>query len=857
MSPTRPRKVPLGFTLLLCSAFLFLIAPLARATATADVEVTKSNDTGGTLAAGGVVTYTITVTNHGPSGASQVIIEDDLDSHLTNVVIDSVTQPSKCTPSGTPVVLTCDMKGLGGSGSINLIVFHATVDPATPVGTVITNCPFELSSGSIDPDHSNDMAPHSCDGAGFTIVVNADMQVVKTQTDPLPASNPVLGGTNVTYHVVATNNGPNPAAGVTVGDSLTSGAALYEGIASVSAGLDCSSNTNVVGSPFVAFSCSATGGSDPLANGASLSFDLTLQVPNDGTPSITNKATTTTTTTDPDGTNDNSSVTTTICQSVDLSITKACQNFCPPAAARTSAIHTDTVCVQGDITTVMGGDNFVYHIVITNNDASVAATNVVLNDALPAGVTYVSQSVPCDTGTIPLNTCTFTSIAASGSVTLDIVVTAVDSGPIANTASVSADQCDRNTADNSSECDVTVSTNNQPVGLEADREDCGTDADCVSTLSDKNRVFEPNETARVDPSWKNTLDNADPDVKGTASLLTGPGDPVDATYTIVDSTADYGPIPAGGTADCQTATGDCYNFTILQNSPGTRPHNADHPRHWDATFHEALSSGETKDWELHLGDSFSDVARSNIFYRFVETIFHNHITVGCLGGVNYCPADNTTRQEMSAFISRSILLKDSNIPLVTADYDCSNPATPVAGQFVDISASNLFCKHANYLKTVKVTLGCFDSVHFCPLLDVSRGQMSVFIARAFKYKASLTPGPPTVDPDGDVPQWKQSTDLSREYNCTGSDQIDPDTTNTIPANTKPMSDVDTARSDCKHIGFLFTTTTKGDPTKFIIDGSNGTSSGVFLPDNNVRRDETSKFLANAFGDLPLYGPLTF
>ena len=86
-------------------------------------------------------------------------------------------------------------------------------------------------------------------------------------------------------------------------------------------------------------------------------------------------------------------------------------------------------------------------------------------------------------------------------------------------------------------------------------------------------MFEPGETVRVDPSWKNTL--TDPQTfTGTASDLSGPAGP---TYTINDSSADYGTLGAGATGDCNGATGDCYLMTIS----GTRP-----AAHWDATFTE-------------------------------------------------------------------------------------------------------------------------------------------------------------------------------------------------------------------------------------------------------------------------------
>jgi len=707
-----------------------------------------------------------------------------------------------------------------------------------------------FGSGSVSPNNfiaSGTPIKHTTPGTGsFDVVIpELDLSVVKTQTSPLPANNPVLGGTNVTYHIAVHNAGPPDATNLVIGDSFTVGSATFVSVTNVTGGIDCSTFTALPGQ------CTKA----TFVAGADASFDLTVTVPNDGTTTITNTATVASDVQDSNSANDSSSVETTICPAIDLSVTKTATDLACLSTVR------KTVCVGNPITTIQGGNDFFYHIVVANNDLVLDATNVLFTDALPVGVTYVSDTATCSSGTIAANDCNLGTINANTSVAFDIRVTAVNSGTIDNTASAAADQCDPNTGNNSALSEITVETNNIPVALEADREDCQAgDPDCaptVTVLPHFNRVFEPNETARVDPSWKNTLGNDEPDVLGTASLLTGPGDGSTATYVIDDSTADYGPIPAGATSDCNTATGgangpgDCYEFTITQNGV-TRPHNADHPRHWDANFHEALNTGETFDWELHVGDSFPDVPRSDPFYRFVETIFHNHITIGCQSGNIFCPFDHTTRQEMAAFISRSILLKDVNVPVVTADYDCANALTPVAGQFVDVPATNGFCKYANYLKTVHVTNGCTDTVHYCPLAEVPRSDMAIFIARAYMFKATST-----TTPDADVPQWKQSADLSREYNCTGSDQIDPDTLNSIPANTKPLSDVSTAAAYCKHVGFLFTTTIQGDSTKFIIDGTTGNSSGQFLPGNLIIRDETAKFLANAFGDLPLYGPLVF
>ena len=56
-----------------------------------------------------------------------------------------------------------------------------------------------------------------------------------------------------------------------------------------------------------------------------------------------------------------------------------------------------------------------------------------------------------------------------------------------------------------------------------------------------------------------------------------------------------------------TPPANCYAFAV--SDPETRP-----AAHWDATYVETLSSGATRTWALHVGDSFADVANTDPFY---------------------------------------------------------------------------------------------------------------------------------------------------------------------------------------------------------------------------------------------------
>ncbi|KAF8062665.1 LEC14B protein [Scenedesmus sp. PABB004] len=93
---------------------------------------------------------------------------------------------------------------------------------------------------------------------------------------------------------------------------------------------------------------------------------------------------------------------------------------------------------------VQVGTNFDYVIKLTNN-GQVAATNTVITDLLPAGVTYVAvllKSLPCiatPSGSQTLVTCNFGTLGAGESITITITVRADVEGTLFNSAYATAD----------------------------------------------------------------------------------------------------------------------------------------------------------------------------------------------------------------------------------------------------------------------------------------------------------------------------------------------------------------------------------------------------------------------------------
>jgi hypothetical protein len=54
---------------------------------------------------------------------------------------------------------------------------------------------------------------------------------------------------------------------------------------------------------------------------------------------------------------------------------------------------------------------------------------------------------------------------------------------------------------------------------------------------------------------------------------------------------------------------------------------------------ESLSNSATKTWSLCVGESFTDVPASQLFYRAIESVLHTGITAGCTA-TTYCPGDS-------------------------------------------------------------------------------------------------------------------------------------------------------------------------------------------------------------------------
>ncbi len=327
---------------------------------------------------------------------------------------------------------------------------------------------------------------------------------------------------------------------------------------------------------------------------------------------------------------------------------------------------------------------------------------------------------------------------------------------------------------------------------------------------DGNGVFEPSETVLVEPSWKNEASNSI-SLTGAASNFGGPGS---STYSIPDAAAAYGTISPGATVNCLSLS-NCFSMHVT--APASRP-----STHWDATFTETPSTlaDPPKVWTLHLGDSFTDVPRSQLFYRRIETLVHTGVTAGC-GVGTYCPNDPVNRAQMAIFIAKGIAGGGPNVPVSGSfnaqPYNCVNGGSSL---FTDVTPTDIFCKHVHYMAVQNVTLGCGGG-QYCPNGAISRSDMAIFVAKAIVAPQGGAGVPETYGPD-------PVTGFS--YSCApGSPNLH-------------FTDISTSDSFCKHVHYLW--------ARNIVSGCSATA---YCPTLGVTRDQMARFLGNAF-NLVLYAP---
>jgi uncharacterized repeat protein (TIGR01451 family) len=472
----------------------------------ADVSVTKTDGVS-TIAAGASTTYSIVVTNPGPSAIAGVRVTDTLPAVLTGATWTcSPTGGASCGAS-SGIASIDEVVDLPAASTVRYTV-AATVD-AGASGTIANTAAVTLPGVVVDPTPSNNTSTDTT-----TVTGEADLSIVKTN-----GSSTVVPGTRTDYTITATNVGPSNALGARIVDTPPASLAGVTWSCSASGGAMCSST-------------SGTGSVDLLVDvpvGGSISIEVGADVIIAASGQVANTATISPAagTTDPDLSNNQSTDTDAVTPIADVSVTKT--------------DGTDTV-VPGTTTT--------YTVVVANAGPS-PADGVSVVDLLPTGVS--SATWTCT----PTSGASCSAASGSGSINTTVNLPAGASVQFVMTASI---------APGAAGSIVNTATASVPFGVDDPNpgDNTATDVDMIAGIADVS-ITKVADVERAQPTdvvtYTIVASNTGPSaVVGAGVSDVFPGDLVGATWT----------CSATAGSSCANATGSGSISTTVDLLPSGR-----------------------------------------------------------------------------------------------------------------------------------------------------------------------------------------------------------------------------------------------------------------------------------------------
>ena len=486
------------------------------------VDLAIDKQVNGDTIAGQDITYTIVVTNSGPSNASDVSVVDTLDADLTFVSLDPGT--SGATVSQVGQELTFDLGSLAAGGTATFS-FDVTI-ASSSLGTIPNSA--TVSTTDSDSNSSNDT-----DAVDITAESQVDLILIKDVDMPtaVPGSDQLV----YTFNISHDTDSISDAANVVVTDTLPAGLTGVLITATTADGTDFNPTTGVI-----------TVSYDAIPNGETRTFTVTADVQDDATGTIVNSGSVASSGTELDPTNNSDDASTILSPDFDVVVLKSVDD--------TSPNPNDTVT----------------YTVTVENEGPSNVTGVVLSDAVPAGMTLVSATMNGQDGTLDSGVVTFPAVDLAGNetatATLVFTVDVGTDGVVTNTASVPdmTASGENDATNNSSSVDVTVvALADLSISKTVSDNDAQAGASLVYTVT----VTNDGPSPAVDVVVEDTLPAGVTFVSGT-----GPnGETLSETGGVV--TYDAGTIASGAnftltinaTID-PTATGNLINSATVSSS---------------------------------------------------------------------------------------------------------------------------------------------------------------------------------------------------------------------------------------------------------------------------------------------------
>jgi uncharacterized repeat protein (TIGR01451 family) len=388
-----------------------LAATITRVEANTIPVITSDLAVSGTVSASAVgvgssFSYILTVTNAGPDMTGGVTLTDVLPGGVT--LVSAATSQGTISETGGRVTAWLDTLTNGAGATVTLMVKSSA--PGTLLNTA------SVTGNECDANRDNNQIYQS-------VMVNPASADLAILSSAVPAQTGL--GSLFSYSFVITNQGPDTASGVTFSDTLPAGLAVAA--TALSQGALVRSGNTVVGQL------------GDLAHGATAQVIIGVQALAPGP--WTNRATVSSLVAD-----------------LQLADNFATQSTTVPDAVATADL---SVGVRASSSGVTAGQLVNYQITVANA-GPVPATAVTLQNALPAGATFVSASG----GAVPQNgvvTIPVSDLPVGAAVSFTVTVRTTTAGTLVNSASAHGSEVDPAPADNSDSATTSVTAAPAPL----------------------------------------------------------------------------------------------------------------------------------------------------------------------------------------------------------------------------------------------------------------------------------------------------------------------------------------------------------------------------------------------------------
>jgi large repetitive protein len=411
-----------------------------------------------------------------------------------------------------------------------------------------------------------------------------------------------------------------------------------------------------------------------------------------------------------------------------------------------SNIVNNAGTIRADIVANCTATNASFTLTVTDNKGATATANLLVT---------VTANTPPAVGNYPNST-----VVTGGTLTITPDVPPTDNNTVVSVTATAVPNFFTGTfSGNTSSGGVTV-TNANPAGSYTISvtltDNCGATTTrsfmlmvsaCGAVLSKQRELFAANGgtdsfTVTIDAgcSWTATSDNPDwITINAPGAGFAGPGT---VSYTVATNntttrrtgsltvagqtyrvwqSAQFGDVPLGhpfydyiGKLSALGITLGCGNGNYCPDTNTTREQMAIFIERALGISNPPLPSQQT----------FQDVPLTFYSYPFIEDLVARGVTAGCDAGPPrlFCPTAGVTREQMAIFILRGLGV--FNPP--------AGPQTPTFADVPNSGATDYSYEFIEEFVRRGITSGCASGpLRYCPTALVTRGQMAVFLVRAF------------------------------------------------------------------------------------------------------------------------------